>query len=560
MQLQIQTHFVCVWHRALLSLGSDGQLSFPILAGAKSRGGATRGTGVGRVPGPSQPCAHSLGSSNARATSVSVASRRRRTGSWHSGKGSGRKEQSCSAAPGSTQQTEHTLQKGASSDAESWQPSPSELSNYKAIPSYSELFAASVGNVDWLRFCLNRERKEITVDDKGFTAIHFAAQRSKLSCLQVLIEEYKFPVDLPTNNGQTPLHLLIHKGNKSDILPCIDYLLKKGAAINSKTCHGSTPLHLAARNGLLGCMKVLVQSGANVHAQDAMGCKPIDYCKLWNHRSCARFLKDAMWKQNKKDFAREMGKLKTLKRKLAILERCYLTEYQKEQQILREAHFRTWLQGKLLSRPQSSADPKQEAGVQPWSLALSTTLRSQFIKSFPTYPSVEAQLQSLPSPVVTPKPIYKHQSTISRPKLWNLSNNPVSSPVTKIDCPQGIRLGVHPDPSKEHDFCRFVEVTRNSLGGACLYTVDNHSVTPVPRLPFEVMVRALYPRAQPYRMKVPQGLYPLDILKVPQKRHLGNTCSNALAMSLRETFDEPFLATLKACPTGVAPPSKGVLT
>ncbi|XP_037060208.1 ankyrin repeat domain-containing protein 53 [Peromyscus leucopus] len=526
-----------------------------VLAGAKGGGGATQGTGVGRGPRPAQPCVHCRGSSNPRATSVSVATPRRRAGSLRSGKGSGRKEKSSSAAPGSTQQTEHTHDPESSS-----QPSPSESSNYKAIPSHSELFAASVGNVDWLRFCLNRERKEITVDDKGFTAIHFAAQRSKLSCLQVLIEEYKFPVDLPTNNGQTPLHLVIHKDNKSDILPCIDYLLKKGAAIDSKTCHGSTPLHLAARNGLLGCMKILVQNGANVHAQDAMGCKPFDYCKLWNHRSCARFLKDAMWKQNKKDFAREMGKLKTLKRKLTVLERRYLTEYQKEQQILREAHFRTWLQGKLQSRPQSSAEPKQEAGVQPWSLALSQTLRSQFIKSFPTYPSVEAQLQSLPSPVVTPKPIYKQQSTISRPKLWNLSNNPVSSPVTKIDCPQGIRLGVHPDPCKEHDFCRFVEVTRNSLGGACLYTVDNHSVTPVPRLPFEVMVRVLYPRAQPYRMKVPQGLYPLDILKVPQKRHLGDTCSNALAMSLRETFDEPFLATLKACPAGGAPPSKGVLT
>lgn len=35
-----------------------------------------------------------------------------------------------------------------------------------------------------------------------------------------------------------------------------------------------------------------------------------------------------MWKQNKKDFAREMGKLKTLKRKLTVLERRYLTEYQ----------------------------------------------------------------------------------------------------------------------------------------------------------------------------------------------------------------------------------------
>lgn len=35
-------------------------------------------------------------------------------------------------------------------------------------------------------------------------------------------------------------------------------------------------------------MKILVQNGANVHAQDAMGHKPIDYCKLWNHRNCAR--------------------------------------------------------------------------------------------------------------------------------------------------------------------------------------------------------------------------------------------------------------------------------
>lgn len=34
------------------------------------------------------------------------------------------------------------------------------------ISSYSELFAASVGNVDWLRFCLNREHKEVIVDDK----------------------------------------------------------------------------------------------------------------------------------------------------------------------------------------------------------------------------------------------------------------------------------------------------------------------------------------------------------------------------------------------------------
>ena len=61
---------------------------------------------------------------------------------------------------------------------------------------------------------------------QGFTAIHFA-------CLQVLVEEYKFPVNLPTNNGQTPLHLVIHGDNKTVALACIHYLIKQGAALNT---------------------------------------------------------------------------------------------------------------------------------------------------------------------------------------------------------------------------------------------------------------------------------------------------------------------------------------
>lgn len=39
------------------------------------------------------------------------------------------------------------------------------------IANYSEFFAASVGNVDWLRFCVNPERKETIVDDKVKLAV-----------------------------------------------------------------------------------------------------------------------------------------------------------------------------------------------------------------------------------------------------------------------------------------------------------------------------------------------------------------------------------------------------
>ncbi|XP_058934624.1 ankyrin repeat domain-containing protein 53 [Kogia breviceps] len=426
-----------------------------------------------------------------------------------------------------------------------------EVWDQRAIGSYHELFAASLGNLEWLRFCLNRHRGEILADDKGFTAIHFAAQSGKLACLQVLVEEYKFPADLPTNNGQTPLHLVIHS-DKTMALPCIHYLIKQGAALNTQTCNGSTPLHLAAREGLLSCVKVLVQKGANVHAQDAMGCKPIDYCKIWNHRICARFLKDAMWKQDKKDFAHEMGKLKRLKNQLALMEEDYLTEYQKEHQILREADFKKWLHRKLLPQGQSLIRNTQgEPRPPPQATVLSKTPKHGALwppKSF--YPSREASLRQTlqPSqPSVMPIPTCK-QPMVRRPKVWNRSNNPVRSPTAPIGYPQGIRLGVHPDPRPEHDFRCFLEVRSDGHGGALLRTVAGNQVAPVPRLPLEVIIRELYPSVQPCRMKVPQGFCSVTMREVPRKRRLGDGTfwTDTLSMNLRETFDEGFLAAVRA--------------
>ncbi|KAF5917939.1 hypothetical protein HPG69_019745 [Diceros bicornis minor] len=429
---------------------------------------------------------------------------------------------------------------------------PVDERDQRAIGSYYQLFAAALGNLEWLRFCLNRDRGEIPADDKGFTAIHFAAQSGKLACLQVLVEEYKFPVNLPTNNGQTPLHLVIHRNNKTTALPCIHYLLKQGAALNTRTCNGSTPLHLAAREGLLSCVKVLVENGANVHAQDAMGCKPIDYCKIWNHRICARFLKDAMWKWDKKNFAREMGKLKRLKDQLTLMEQDYLTEYQKEHQSLREADFKKWLHRKLLPGGQSlMGNTEQEPHAPPRAITLSKTKHRGLWPPKSFHPSPEARLRQtlqlkLP-PLVMPRPIYT-RPMVSRPKLWNLSNNPARSPSIQISYPQGIRLGVHPDPRPEHDFHSFLQVRSNGHGGARLRTVAGHSVAPVPRLPFEVIVRQLYPSLQPYRMKVPQGFYSVSMRDVPRKRHFGEDTfwTDTLAMNLRETFDEAFLAAVQA--------------
>ncbi|XP_033030908.1 ankyrin repeat domain-containing protein 53 [Trachypithecus francoisi] len=514
--------------------------------------------------------------------SAGSTARRAGSGSWHSEREEGRGARPQPAPRGSMQRANKVSLKATSTDAESKQPSqplpdladhlraqatalatprrpasltaphadpsPSKESDQTtidqtAIWSYYQLFAAAVGNVEWLRFSLNQSLREIPTDYKGFTAIHFAAQRGKLACLQVLVEEYKFPVNLLTNNSQTPLHLVIRRDNTTVALPCIYYLLEKGAALNAQTCNGSTPLHLAVCEGLLDCVKVLVQSGADVHAQDAMGYKPIDFCKIWNHRACARFLKDAMWKKDKKDFAREMRKMKTFKSQLALMEYNYLIEYEKEHKILREAAIRKWLQGKLHPGHSLVSNTKQARAT-----AISKTPEqqgSQLSRSF--QPSVEARLQCISQPTEMPKPIYR-KSTIKRPTMWNVSNNPARPPTTQISHSQGIRLGVHPDPSPQHDFSSFLEVRPDGHGGARLHTVDGHWVAPVPRLPFEVLLRMLYPRVWPYRMKVPQGFYPITMREVPRKRHLGEDTfwTDTLAMNLRDTFDEAFLAAVRS--------------
>ncbi|XP_045835210.1 LOW QUALITY PROTEIN: ankyrin repeat domain-containing protein 53 [Meles meles] len=469
--------------------------------------------------------------------------------------------QKCLGAQGQPSPSRTALRRAAGPDQDSafslTSPLPAHThpdddeGNQRAAGNYYELFAAALGNLEWLRSCLSRGRDKIPADDKGFTAIHFAAQSGKLTCLQALVEEYKFPVDLPTKNGQTPLLLVIDGDNKSMTLPCIHYLLEQGAALNTQTCSGCTPLHLAACKGLLSCVKVLVQNGANVHARDALGCKPIDYCKIWNHRDCARYLKDAMWKRDKKDFAREMGKLKRLKDQLAFMEQDYLIEYQKEHQILREADCQKWLHRKQLPGGQSQTRNTKQAPYAPQlAITVSRTPKHQGPqKSF--YPSPEARLwqTSVPKlqPSGIPTPTYM-QPMLRRPKSWNVSNNPARSPTTQIGYPQGIRLGVHPDPSPEHDFHSFLEVRSDRYGGVQLHTVAGGRVAPVPQLPFEVVVQELHPSVRPHRLKVPQGFCPISMSTVPQKRHFSddNFWTDTLAMNLRETFDEAFLAAVRA--------------
>lgn len=56
----------------------------------------------------------------------------------------------------------------------------------------------------------------------------------------------------------------------------------------STTYSGTTPLHLAATEGLLESAETLTRAGADVLARDSMGHTPLDAARIWCHREVAR--------------------------------------------------------------------------------------------------------------------------------------------------------------------------------------------------------------------------------------------------------------------------------
>ncbi|XP_031805590.1 ankyrin repeat domain-containing protein 53, partial [Sarcophilus harrisii] len=586
----------------------------------------------------------------------------------------------------------------------------------KSLAQKPELLAASVGNLEWLHQCLKYQR-DIRTDRKGFTALHLAAQHCNLNCLTALVEQYRFPVNITTCKGWTPLHLAINKGDPGESLKCVQYLLKAGASVNAQNQNGTAPLHLASGEGMLDCIKVLVEAGGNVHITDNRQRKGLDLCKIWNHRDCARFLKDAMWKQDKKELAEETYCLNQLKKKLLTMQKKYLFKKKKEKEAQNQVAFVQWLQTKPLPkikipepaqvredwvkikeapprgrkaippitkepprlrkelrrireeppvvpkeaphikkaaqalkpqpprRPQpprkrgSAVTPRVRRRFRPLkrvkptlpagfsSMAISSQQAPSGSRSSSSLPTLgsprpstvpfssgsapsssvgrsreSSRLQSISElsgrSRVTPTGSQQQFSSTRAPSYsflrslceaspevekpgptdsgvrlprdslsllnlylaeipqkpvpspfswrakWNSSTKLASRPVTQIAFPQGVRLGVQPDPQPHYNFRGFLKFFPNDEGRVLIQTATGDWIFPVPRLPFQVLWRELCRRPQPDRLAGPEGPKNFSGHDLPVRHYVRENylCSDFLAMSLRETFDAAFIA------------------
>jgi uncharacterized protein YegJ (DUF2314 family) len=121
---------------------------------------------------------------------------------------------------------------------------------------------ARTGRVDRLRQLLAKDPDLINAQtDEGETPVHQAAKYGQLETLRFLLERGG-AVNAKSKQGVTPLHLAAGFGE----LKTVKFLLEKGAEVDPKEETGMTPIMAAQAQNHQEIVEVLKKSGANADA------------------------------------------------------------------------------------------------------------------------------------------------------------------------------------------------------------------------------------------------------------------------------------------------------
>ena len=104
--------------------------------------------------------------------------------------------------------------------------------------------SVSKGNIEMTKLLLENEAEVNLPDDKGSSALHFAAIHGQTEVAKILLE-YEADVHATDLDQKTPLHIAALCGHSK----MIDLLIENGAKVEVMSCNGNTPLQLCAKNG-----------------------------------------------------------------------------------------------------------------------------------------------------------------------------------------------------------------------------------------------------------------------------------------------------------------------
>ena len=190
------------------------------------------------------------------------------------------------------------------------------------------MLSAHNGHLDILRILVtaSREHKYWNVNIGNLdqmTALHMAADKGHLDCVQFLLQEGSDP-GRPNRNGDTPLMLAakrghysivkllvryttsdpngclnqfnlmrksaLHVATKAGSTKCVDILLTAGAIPDVRDSHGKTPLIVAAEHGFDDIVDMLIKSKADINSKTEDGWSALHMACQNNHPNIVRIL------------------------------------------------------------------------------------------------------------------------------------------------------------------------------------------------------------------------------------------------------------------------------
>ena len=119
------------------------------------------------------------------------------------------------------------------------------------------------------------------------TSLHGLVAKGDFEAARKLIEQGADIEAKDPGTGASVLHYAVMRGNP-DIL---QYLLSKGADVNSRTKNGTTPLHTAVLYNRYEVAEMLLNKGADVDAKSSSGATPLAIATAARNRSLADLLR-----------------------------------------------------------------------------------------------------------------------------------------------------------------------------------------------------------------------------------------------------------------------------
>ncbi|XP_070786380.1 LOW QUALITY PROTEIN: ankyrin repeat domain-containing protein 53 [Enoplosus armatus] len=352
----------------------------------------------------------------------------------------------------------------------------------------------------------SREKLDVSVNRQGLSVLH-----SQLVPVQPPVESVLGWINSSDHQGRRPVHLVLSSRSSPNTSSSLRYLLEQGADINVATDSGTTPLHLAASEGLLDCTEILVQAGADVLARDSMGHTPLDLARILCRRKVARYLKSCMWQKDKKKELQERKLGQALYSDLVDMAR------------LNDLNKKTLIDVKMAEWASKKGFP--------------------LLKDLsPRVSLSQYHMQCLSSDKNSSNPKHANHPLKHQPGGPQDRSTSTKQPPASSSRPWTIFMGLQPEkPPREPDLKDSITVWRDSSSRQPQYTTKWDSMPrPAPDLPLDVLKRVLFPRAFPSRIASPRYFEPQNIVEVQHRGYpQGRTTSpwTEVAMHLAEVLE-----------------------